>query len=414
MSKASLLAIAFAMTTLLSNVHAADFMYVGTWNNVQASPQLGFSKGVYGWQLDKSSGEVKPLGVVAKTVTSPDSLASSPDGRYLYVTEYNGCVCTRSWPFPGAPRAGVSAYAISPTDGSLTLLNSVDGLGDMPAEIGVDATGKTLALANYYGGNVVTYRIERDGRLGPAVNNIHHVGAGSHESAGPHPHGLAFSHDNRWLFVTDQGLDRVYSYVFDAKTSSIHPASPVPFIQLESGQGPRNIAVHPNNKWIYVDTEEGGRVYLMSRGADGALTAQQSVSAIPDGTMQLGTAQVHVSPDGSFLYVNHRPNENIAVFSIDQNNGRLALIGFTPSSSRAVIGNRAPVPSWKEKTLWEKVETGARSFAWDMTATWVASANLGENSVALLKRNPTTGKLTSTGTAVSVPQPTYAIFVSPK
>jgi len=403
----------FAMTVRAESTNPSEFMYVGTWNNIAANETLGFAKGVYAWRLDSESGTTTPIGLVAKTVASADVLAASPNGRYLYVSQYNGCLCTRSWPFPGAPPAGVIAYRIE-RSGELTLLNEVSALGDMPAEIRVDATGRTLAIANYYGGNVVTYSIWPDGHLGNAVSDFHHEGESVHASAGPHPHGLAFSADNQWLFVADQGIDRLYVYAFDPATSELTPADP-PYYQFEPGTGPRNVGVHPNNKWIYVNTEQGGNVHFFTRQNGAGLEKVQTVSIVPPGaSILMGAAQVHVTPDGRHLYANHRPNENVAVFSIDGKSGMLERLQFSDSSKRVNEGGANPALTWEAKSLWQKVETGARSFDLNSNAAWLASANLGENAIVLLKRNADTGKLEITGNEVAVPQPSFVLFVSPK
>jgi 6-phosphogluconolactonase len=399
-----------------AQVGHTEYVYAGTWNNIEPDAKLGFARGVYGWRLDTRTGDVQPIGVVAETVLSADTLVASPDRRTLYVTEYDGCLCTRSWPFPGAPPAQVGAWRIDAASGKLALLNRVETLGEMPADIRPDATGRTLAIANYYGGNVVTYKVHADGSLGDLVSNVHHQGKSVHASAGPHPHGVAFSPDNRWLYVADQGLDRLYTYQFDPDTSAITPAK-VPFLQFDAGIGPRTVAIHPTPRWLYVSTEQGGNVLVVERAGDGTLQVIQSLPIIPEGSkMLLGAAQTRLSPDARFLYVNHRPNENVAVFSVDPQTGKLALVEFADSSARSVTAKSTPEPAvpWERKTLWQKVETGARAFAWDSSATWVASASLGENALALLRRDARTGDLTSAGKALPVPQPSYVLIVRPQ
>lgn len=405
------------LAALLPGAAAADpgprftYVYAGTWNNVEATNGLGFAEGVYGWRFDAATGASEPLGLVARTVLSADNLAASPDGRFLYVSEYNGCVCTRSWPFPGAPRPAVLAYRIAADTGALTLLNRADALGDMSAEMRTDLTGRTLALANYQGGNIVTYRLAADGRIGPAVSNIHHAGPSVHAAAGPHPHGMAFSPDNRWLYVADQGLDRLYAYHFDPATSALTPAA-TPFLQFEPGQGPRHVAVHPNGRWLYVNTEQAGLLVFLKREGD-RLKPAQSVPLVPAGSSQrLGAAKVSISPDGRFLYANHRPNENVAIYAIDRRSGRLTLQTFNDISTRGTMETRdhpwAPryTPPWRR--------TGARSIAWDDSSTWFAAANLGEDSIALWRRDTATGRLAPTRVILPVSNPTSVLFVNPQ
>jgi 6-phosphogluconolactonase len=48
-------------------------------------------------------------------------------------------------------------------------------------------------------------------------------------------------------------------------------------------------------------------------------------------TSSAGSADIHVSPDGKFLYASNRAEANtIAIFSIDPKNGKLSLTGINP------------------------------------------------------------------------------------
>lgn len=407
-----LAALAALALALAAPVMARDYIYAGTWNNVDAGDGLGIAKGVYGWAFDPDTGEATPLGLVAETVLSADSLAAAPDGHTLYVSEYNGCLCTRSWAFPGAPPAGIAAYRIDPATGGLHLLGRVDAMGDMPAEMRVDATGRTLALANYYTGNVLTYRIAESGALEGPVSTIQLAGTRDGVAVQPHAHGLAFSADNRWLYVADRGLDRLYRYRFDPAASRIDPEGS--FIQFPPEEGARQVSVSPDGKWVFVLTELSGKVHRFAVASDGSLEERQSISLVPQGAaVTMGAAQSRMSPDGHFLYSNHRPNEQITLFPLDAATGTLGTPRFFDASARAARGDRtAPTPFF-DKKLWDLVRTGARSFDWDASARWVASANLGENALVLFRRDPASGALADAG-LLAVPQPSFVIFVRPQ
>ncbi|CAB3807014.1 lactonase family protein [Paraburkholderia fynbosensis] len=392
----------------------AQYLYVGGWNYVAARGTLGFSRGIYAWRVEGDARSFTPLGLVAETVCSATDLATTPDGRYLYATEFNGGISTRSWPFPGAPRAGLTSYSICRETGALKKLNSVDSLGDMPTEIGTDATGNTLALVNFYEGNVVTYRIREDGAIGDVISNIKHgVPESDFGSSKSRAHGLAFSADNKSLYVADRGLNRIYVYDFDPSTSRIISAV-TPFLQFEGDHGPRHLTAHPFNECVYVVSEESGLVHVLTRAASGLLHLQQSISLLPsDSTIKIGAAHLHVSPDGLFLYANHRTSESVAAFSIDQQDGHLTFLGSSETSARSVLEND-DVIDWNDKTLWQKVQTGARVFAMNDDASWLAFPNMGEDAVLVLARDRSSGILSSTDNVLPTPQPCSILIVRPK
>src|ERR1700679_2724981 len=149
-----------AATLLLSlsipyGVTAADsdstkgeyFVYIGTYTR-------STSKGIYGFRFSPSTGKMTPLGLVAP-IPSPSYLAVHPNQRFIYATnerEYEEKMGNK-----------VSAFAIDPKTGQLTLLNRVASQGDGPAHDTIDKTGKALVVANYRGGSVAVLPIKADG-----------------------------------------------------------------------------------------------------------------------------------------------------------------------------------------------------------------------------------------------------------
>jgi 6-phosphogluconolactonase len=406
-----------------------EYMYVGTWTNLPSSgPHPEYSKGIYGWRLSPSTGKFTSLGLVAKA-DGPESLAVSPNGRYLYATQHDGCSCLPGVPYPGTPDAGIAAYAIDPKTGDLKFLSSVDARGSAPTHIQVDGTSSVLALANYYGGGanyhggeVVTFKILADGRLSDAISIDKHSGGSSTDQGamgGPHAHGVAFSPDSRFLYVADKGVSRIYSYRLDANTGAVVPLDP-PYFQVEAGRNPRHIAVHPNGKWVYENNEHSGSETFFE-SADGKLKEIQDIPMMPQGfSGRVNSAESKISPDGRFLYANSREQQGISVFAIDQNNGTLSLVEFaaTNQESNAPEGGTTQPNVQRVATTsrspQESEVRGARMFAWDETTQWVASANLGEGAIVILRRDQSSGKLTHTGQILDVPQPTSVVFVKPE
>ncbi|MFN9969550.1 MAG: lactonase family protein, partial [Phycisphaerae bacterium] len=132
-------------------------------------------------------------------------------------------------------------------DGTLKRINSQPTLGGAPCHCNVDATGKSLLVANYIGGNVIVLPIEADGTLRPASSNMVHglENSGDGKKIVSRAHSVNLSSDNRFAYVADLGLDQILVYELDAAKSELRPADP-PFTSVHPGGGPRHFASHPS------------------------------------------------------------------------------------------------------------------------------------------------------------------------
>ncbi len=391
---------------------AADqFIYAGTWTNMP--DEIGsatYPEGIYGFRFNPETGQLTSLGLVART-PMPDSLAASPSGHALFASRHNGCVCLMGFPFPGAPKPVIQAYAVDPASGAIKLQTTVDATGDVPADIRVSPDGQTLAVGTFYGGTVGTFHIASDGRLSNAVSIRQHSGPSVHYPEGPHAHGIGFSPDNRWLYVAELGLDRVYRYPIDPETAALLDTPPAS-IQLPEGSGPRHVAVHPNGKWLYVNNEQGGSITAL-QSAEAGLKEIGTVPLMPADAdvTAVGAAEIRMSPDGRLLYANSRSYEGVSVFAIDGKTGALKFLQFARTDMKAADGASTPalrkarIDTWRKLPTPLRVGSGARAFTLDATGNWLISANLAENRLVVLKRDPQTGLLSPTKTNAFVPHP---------
>jgi len=172
------------------------FVYIGSYT-------IRRGKGIYTFRFSPATGKVTALSLAAET-PSPAFLAVHPNRKFLYAAnEHDG-------PDVAGKNSTVSAYAVDPKTGALTLLNQVSCRGEGPAHIVVDKTGKALLAANYRSGSLALMPIQPDGRLGEVTGFAQHHGIGPKPRAeGPHAHGAAFSPDGRFALVADRGLDQV-------------------------------------------------------------------------------------------------------------------------------------------------------------------------------------------------------------
>jgi len=344
------------------------YLYIGTYTRDS-------SQGIYEYKFDASDGSLTQVGVT-KGVTDPSYLAISPDHKYLYaVNEYR---------YSDHSGGDLSAFSINKDDGSLTHLNTKSTNGTSPCYVSVDHTGNYAFTANYSSGSFSMFPINSDGSLDSASVTVQHQGnsVNKDRQASPHVHCTHLTPDNKYLIVDDLGTDHVYQYAFSADSGAFNQ-EPVHKYKVKPGAGPRHITFAPNGKYAYLVTEMGGFVYAFDY-QNNQLHPLQSISALPDGyDGPIAGADIHVSPDGKFLYASMREDLNqIVIYSINQQNGKLTFV------SRHSSGGVRP-----------------RNFMIDPTGKYLLAANMNSDNIVVFKRNQTTGKLSETGTEATVSMP---------
>jgi len=277
------------------------YLFIGTYTS-------GKSEGIYVYKFNTNTGEFKF--VSSAKADNPSYLAVSPDEKYVYAVNENG-----------NDKGSIAAYSFDKKTGTLTYLNKQPSGGDHPCFVSVDSKGRWVVAGNYTGGSLALLPVNTDGSLAPPKQVIKHEGHGVNKDRQekPHVHSTNFSPDYKYLFVPDLGLDKVMIYSFDNKNGELKTSSPA-FVETKPGSGPRHFAFHPSGKYAYLMTEMAGNVEAFAYDKHGGLKSIQSISAIPAGyTGSVGSADIHVSPDGKFLYASNRGESNtIAIFSIGE------------------------------------------------------------------------------------------------
>ena len=353
------------------------FVYVGTYTRTHG-------KGIYKFRFQPSTGKLTPLSLAAE-MPNPSYLAVHPNQRFLYAeTEHEG------EDTPGKNNT-VSAFAIDPKTGALTLLNKVSSRGEGPAQIVVDPAGKGLMAANYRSGSVALLPILPDGRLGEATGFDQHHGTGPKPKQDrPRAHGGAFSPDSRFAFVAENGTDQVMIYRYNPSTGTLTPNDP-PFFKSRPGTGPRHLTFHPNGRILYSLNELEPSITVLSYdAARGTVQPIQDAPTVPPGfTETSAPAQFQLDRAGKFLYASNRGPDNIAVFAIDPAKGTLTSIEHVPTQGKT-----------------------PRDFSLDPTGGYLFAANQNSDNIVVFRVDAKTGRLTPTGQKVeNVPGPSCVVFV---
>lgn len=315
-------------------------------------------------------------------VENPFFLALSPDRKFVYSIHAPG-------KFGGDAHEQVAAYAAVGNAGELKLLNRQSTRGTASCYLAVDATGKTLVLANYGTGSVASLPVLKDGSLGEIVTFSQHEGSSvdPERQKGPHAHSAVISPDNRFVFAADLGLDRIMAYQLDASTARLTPNRQA-FVRTPPGAGPRHLTFHPNGRHIYAINELANSVTRFDYDAQlGVLFERQTISTLPE--VHTGTsycADVKVTPDGRFLYGTNRGHDSIAAYRIGEQ-GELTLVTIEPSRGVAPQ-NLAITPDGQ----------------------LLLCANMVGNNVVVFKINAETGGLTPIGDPLSITSPSCILI----
>lgn len=357
--------------------------YIGTYTDAKA-PEAERSQGIYRAEFDPQSGKILNLRPAAWGVNA-GFVVLSPDRQFLYAI---GSTFERDQNFNGV----VASFAVDPKSGDLTFINQQPTPDGGSCHINIDATNRLLVSVNYGKGSFATYPVAADGTIGSYSSHVQHTGKGTNPTRqeGPHAHQAMFSPDNRFLLVNDLGIDKVSRYTInsDATLETEHPG----WTKVHNGAGPRHLDFHPNGKYVYLINELDGTITAFEYdSATGKLHEIQVISTLPAGYEgEKWCADIHVHPNGRFLYGSNRGHDSLAIYEIEESNGRLKSVGFQSTEGKT-----------------------PRNFAIDPTGKFLLVANQDSNSIVLFAIDTTIGRLTPTGQHIAVPKPICIKFLSP-
>lgn len=336
----------------------------------------GGEKGaINAYRLETATGSLKPLHRTTG-VEHPFFIAVSRDRRFLY--------SIHAKTFGGKEPEQVAAYALEGRTGRMTLLNRQSTRGTASCYLDVDATGRTVLVANYTTGNVASFPVRADGSLGEAASFFQHTGSSVDlpRQKGPNAHSFVVSPDNRYALAADLGIDQILSYRLDAATAKLTPNQP-PFTKAPPGAGPRHLTFHPNGRHVYVINELKNSVTRFDYAVvTGTLTERETISTLPkEFTGRSYCADLKITPNGRFLYGTNRGHDSIAAYRIGED-GRLTLLGIEPSLGK-----------------------GPQNLLITGGGELLLCANMPGNNLAVFRIDAATGGLKSVGEPLAVTSP---------
>ena len=289
------------------------FLLVGTYTSEKGS------KGIYLYRFNELNGRSDSVSMAE--VVNPSYLTLSPDEKYVYAVGEND-----------EGNSAAHAFTFDKQQGILTPIHSSPTIGGGPCYITVNSNGRDVHTANYGGGSITSFRADENGRLSPATMVMQFSGSGpdSKRQGSPHLHSVRYSPDGQFLFAADLGSDKLYRFRVNNTPFEGQPSlqqSSLKEFRMPPGTGPRHFDFHPDGgKYLYVLGELSGNVIVFDYDR-GELTQKQIIAA--DTVEARGSADIHLSPDGKFLYASNRLQaDGIAIFSVDPENGTLMKVGY--------------------------------------------------------------------------------------
>jgi 6-phosphogluconolactonase len=309
-----------ALSSLLFGAQglAATFVYVS--NNEDGTI------GVYALQAD---GSLKPGGRVPAEGQMVMPMTVSPDKRFLIAG-------IRTKPYTA------QTYSIDRATGALKSVGT-GPLHESYPYIRLDRTGRFLLGASYGAHLVAVNPVGADGRVGETLQVI---------PTARNAHAIITDNTNRFVFVPHLGTDQIFQFRFDAKTGRLTANTP-PMVQVKAGSGPRHVITSSDNRFVYLLNELTATVTTLALDAKtGVLTEVSSVSALPpdsklvpggprgpdapkrDRSNDIWASDLHLTPDGKFLYAAERTSSSLGAFRVDASTGKLTWLRSTPTEKQ--------------------------------------------------------------------------------
>lgn len=280
-------------------------MLVGTYTDAG-------SRGVYCCQFNQETGAVAFLDSLE--MRNPSYLTVSSQERLAYVVSETS-----------DDEASLNVVRID-ANGGLRLLDSQRTEGADPCY--VSTNGEITLTANYSGGSMSVFRLSQCGTLIQLAKRFFGATGGPDVKRQnlPHVHCACFAPDGRYVLATDFSADRILSFRIEGNDVMDNGVA----AEVSADSGPRHLTFSNDGRFAYLMSELSGKVTVFSY-KDGRLEKLQEI--VSDSVGARGGADIHLSPDGRFLYSSNRlKDDGIAIFAVDMQTGLLTRVGYQPTA----------------------------------------------------------------------------------
>lgn len=335
-------------------------------------------EGIKVYKFNQATGEGQYVSGV-KGISNPSYQTVSKDGKRVYSVgeDDGGTACANALTFDAAT-------------GTLTLINSQPTQGAAPCHIALSPEEDYVVTANYNGSNISLFPLDEEGRLKPG-QTIGFEGSGpdKERQAIPHLHFVYFTPDNHYLLANDLGTDRIHRFPLNTRqkgsNTPLVDRQRASDIRLTPGSGPRHAVFSADGRFAYLITELSGEVMAFTYDGD-SLSLMQTIQA--DTLDARGSADIHLSPDGRFLYASNRlKGDGLAIFRVNPEDGTLSKAGYQPTGIHP------------------------RNFVLTPNGQYLLVACRDIDEIQIFARDASTGLLTDTGRRIKTTKPVCLKFI---
>ena len=204
---------------------------------------------------------------------APVEGAYSPDGKYLYFTNY--AMYGKGFKKEGtdicSPASGFDKSYLSRIDLENNVIDAVYPVGSVPKVVSVTPDNKYILVSNWCSYTVTIISIES----GKSVATV---------KIGRYPRGIAISKDGKFAYVAEMGGSNIHRIDLSDFSKSLIPV----------GSNPRAVVLSPDNTRLYVTLNASGKVLAWD------LINNKRVKSVLTGK---AARSLDISSDGSALFV---------------------------------------------------------------------------------------------------------------
>jgi 6-phosphogluconolactonase len=348
---------------------------IGTYTEQQEST----SEGVYTYQLDRATGELRYQTVI-KDMPNVSFMAAHPISGLIYAVN-------ETERFNGKPGGGISVLGHD-ANGNFRVIHKQSSGGTHPCYISIEQTGRFALVANYESGSVAMLPIGADGQLLPPSDVVQHTGSSVHpeRQTGPHTHCILPDPANRFAIAADLGLDKLIVYRMDLEVGKLQKHIEV---DVEARSGPRHLIFDGTGRHVYLLNELNSTLSVYQYDSQvGILTRLQTHSTLPaDFSGENYCADLRLSRDEKYLYASNRGHDSIVCFRVDASTGQLT------HHSHIASGGHQP-----------------RILALDPSGQFMIAVHQKSHNAVVFKIDPEAGNLSHTGHEAELSMPVHVLF----
>ncbi|WP_447527974.1 lactonase family protein [Vreelandella sp. TE19] len=200
----------------------------------------------------------------------------------------------------------IASFTIDPQGGLQHLSNTP--IDTNLAYIQTTTEDTHLLSASFIDHHVSVFDIQQDQCIAAQAHQIQEI---------MNAHMLCMAPDDNTVLATGLGKDVIYQWQWEAQPPSGDTSFSVRLVdelKISEGTGPRHITYHPTRPIAYIIGERNGAVNVIRYDAKGL--SHMQTAYLPDQQEVFQAADIHIAPDGRFLYASEKATSTLHLFKV--------------------------------------------------------------------------------------------------